>query len=167
MVPLESEYMGIPSELTDEFNYILDKIVEFEWEGKNRKNFSVVEAWTEHEEVALNYIYQHCQNCEDSLNTFRIPKTLLDAENFKEQVDVHFIELESDRRDKLAREEHFKDIISQRAKIKLLRQLAQEFPEYLDLSVELPELPDYPELSHDYEEPTPGVMLLTKNVSVL
>lgn len=161
----ESEYVEIPTKLKDEFDYILDKIVEFNWVGRVRNKFSAVEAWTEGDEIVFIYTYEHCSTCGPDPHTLRFSKTILDADNFKEQIDVHFIELNADKLDLKVKKSHFKKIELQRAKIRLLRELAQEFSEYLDLSIELPELPNYPNLLEDYQEPSPNVMLLTKQIN--
>jgi hypothetical protein len=151
-------YIDIPAELDMVFVDLLDRIHQYEHPNRTRSKFIVREAWIEHDEVAFSYSYQHCSQCDEELYTFRLPLVVFDAENLAEQLDIFFIELEGDRQAKKSLSEHFRDTEKERAEIRALRYLAQKYPQYLDLSVELPDLP--PGEGDNYVEPDARVMLV-------
>lgn len=152
-------FIDIPSELDEVFVGLLDRIHQYEHPNRTRSKFVAREAWIEHDEVAFSYSYQHCSQCDEELYTFRLPLATFDAENLEEQLDILFIELEGDRNAKKSMSEHFRDVEKERAEIRALRYLAQKYPQYLDLSVELPDLPPGVD-DFTYVEPEARVMLV-------
>lgn len=159
----DDEYIEIPSELDSVFEGLLDRIHKFEHSHRTRSKFIARESWVEHDDVAFSYSYQHCPNCEEELYTFRFPVAILNAENLEEQLDVWFIELQANRDLDKADLLHFQEAEKIRADIRALRYLAQKYPQYLDLSVELPDLPANPTGSDiGYEEPEARVMVVRK-----